>query len=520
MNNPKDGRGRYPRPVRTYALPSDLLIDDTETLRQCGYAATTVSPGCLKKVVVRCHNCPALFIRIRRRVTAGAVCRSCAHATDAGRARRAAGDVVTQAVRNTKVEHTCACGRRYVISKGRLRPDSSCKPCRTRKRWREAPLPEIPKLACLCDAETLSQFGYLASTVRPASVKRVVVQCTACSRKFPRMRRTVIEAALCKPCSCSRPSTNAQRAATLYAHYGENGPPVVNNYGAAADELAKFIESHIDGALDREVMLPNATRLDMLSRERQLAVEYCGLHWHNEASPSPRGPAYHRNKMLAAQSQGIRLITVFEDEWRDRRHAAEGVLLAHFGVYALKIGARKCDLRPVDLTVARDFMDAEHLQGGSRRAFAAIGLFHDGALVGAVTVAKHHRQGHGASAVVDRLCFKHGVQVVGGGSRLLRAAADAARLRDFARLVTWSDNRWSNGNVYAQSGFVLAKELPPDYSYVYVRGYRGRASKQSQKKSLTGCPSDKTEHAWALEHGLARIWDCGHKRWELDLTAT
>ena len=41
-------------------------------------------------------------------------------------------------------------------------------------------------------------------------------------------------------------------------------------------------------------------------------------------------------------------------------------------------------------------------------------------------------------------------------------------------------------------------------------------SKQSQKKSNTGC-QNMTEHQWALEHGLARIWDCGKKRWIIDI---
>ena len=40
-------------------------------------------------------------------------------------------------------------------------------------------------------------------------------------------------------------------------------------------------------------------------------------------------------------------------------------------------------------------------------------------------------------------------------------------------------------------------------------------TKQSQKKSNTNCPKDKTEYLWAKERGFARIWDCGKKRWKI-----
>jgi len=40
-----------------------------------------------------------------------------------------------------------------------------------------------------------------------------------------------------------------------------------------------------------------------------------------------------------------------------------------------------------------------------------------------------------------------------------------------------------------------------------------RISKQSQAKNKNGCPINTTEREWCLELGLARIWDCGKKRW-------
>jgi len=66
---------------------------------------------------------------------------------------------------------------------------------------------------------------------------------------------------------------------------------------------------------------------------------------------------------------------------------------------------------------------------------------------------------------------------------------------------------------YKNLNFQFFKELNADYAYVNIDNPKERISKQSQKKSNTGCPKDKTEKEWALEKGLSRIWDCGKTRW-------
>jgi len=67
-------------------------------------------------------------------------------------------------------------------------------------------------------------------------------------------------------------------------------------------------------------------------------------------------------------------------------------------------------------------------------------------------------------------------------------------------------------------GFTLSAELPPDYCYVDLsKTKRNRISKQSQKKSRTNCPAGITEREWAVKQGLGRIWDCGKKKWIINI---
>jgi hypothetical protein len=111
---------------------------------------------------------------------------------------------------------------------------------------------------------------------------------------------------------------------------------------------------------------------------------------------------------------------------------------------------------------------------------------------------------------LDRLVFADGVRVVGGASKLFKALAIWAINHGYYEIVSWSDNRWSEGNVYDKMGFFLEEELPPDYSY--VKG-DNRYSKQSLKKTSAEKLTGKTESQLRREQGYDRIWDCGKKRW-------
>lgn len=52
--------------------------------------------------------------------------------------------------------------------------------------------------------------------------------------------------------------------------------------------------------------------LDIFLPDKNLAIEYCGLFWHSE---SRLGKDYHLNKLKMCLEKGIKLITLFSNEW-------------------------------------------------------------------------------------------------------------------------------------------------------------------------------------------------------------
>lgn len=256
--------------------------------------------------------------------------------------------------------------------------------------------------------------------------------------------------------------------------------------------------------------------LDLYDQDLKIAIEYCGLFWHNEMSPQPRMRKYHYDKYLACKKENIRLLTIFEDEWKNKKEQCKNFILSIIGQQKEKLFARKCEIREATKKEFGDFCAKNHIQGKNGLGLKFFVLINNNDIVGGMSFGKHHR-GNQNIIVLDRMCFKSDVQVVGGASKLFKKCKEWAIENKYNKIISWSDNRWSIGNVYEKLGFQLAEELGPDYSYVDVKSPTKRLSKQSQKKSNTNCPSNMTEKQWSTENGLARIWDCGKKRWEMKI---
>lgn len=291
--------------------------------------------------------------------------------------------------------------------------------------------------------------------------------------------------------------------------------PQNNNYGKKQKEIEDFLNSNnLVFSSNRSIL--KGREIDLYNDDLKLGIEFCGLHWHNELSPQPRDKWYHYKKYIDCIESGIRLLTVFEDEWDTKKDQCKNIILSAAGKFQYRIYARKCQVKSVSKEVFRMHCDKHHLLGSNKLILQGWLLVDNSdQVIGGLSLGRHHRQSD--KMVLDRMFFVPGFQVIGGASKLLCASADWAKRNNYNEIISWSDNRWSSGNVYEKIGFTLDEDMSPDYSYVNVSRSINRISKQSQQKKKTNCPEELTEKEWATKRGLARIWDCGKKRWKLIL---
>lgn len=318
------------------------------------------------------------------------------------------------------------------------------------------------------------------------------------------------------PINCKIVNTKKVRselsAQTMIKKYGKRF--VNSRHSKPEEEIRSWLQSITNDKFNSDYTILAGKELDCYSDKYKLAIEYCGLRWHNEKSLQPRTKWYHLNKLKICRKKQIRLLTVFGDEWNFRKDQVKNFIKSVLGIYNKKIGARECTIKQINFITAQQFINENHIQPLKQQQIFLLGLYYLDQLVAVMTFGRHHRGGK--QLVLSRFCCADGYLIVGGASKLFKHGTSLAR-PIYNEIISWSDNRWSEGNVYTKLGFTLSKELPPDYSYVKINSPKYRESKQSHKKSNTNCPANLTEYEWATQNNYARIWDCGKKRWIFQL---
>jgi hypothetical protein len=106
--------------------------------------------------------------------------------------------------------------------------------------------------------------------------------------------------------------------------------------------------------------------------------------------------------------------------------------------------------------------------------------------------------------------------VVGGANKLLN---QFRKLHVGEKLITFCDLRWGTGNVYEKLSFNYVATTRPNYYYIgsytkWERKHRFNFTKQKLIK-LFGGEVTSTEQEIAEANELYRIFDCGHKKYEM-----
>ena len=274
--------------------------------------------------------------------------------------------------------------------------------------------------------------------------------------------------------------------------------------------LAQF---NVDVNADIEVL--DGKELDFLSKEHNIAIEYVGIFWHSEKFG--RKKKYHWSKYNKCKQKGIRLLTIFSNEWINRRKQCEGFLRAVFGKCSNKVFARKCTVVEIDKNVGQNFLNEYHIQGQKRKGLVYFGLFSGNELIGVLSLNRHHRNNTKTDIVLDRMVFKNDYCVIGGASKMLKSAKEWAKKNNYLRIISWSDNRWSAGNVYEKMGFTKEKDLDPDYNFVSDNKKYTLFKKQSMKDEVYDKTLFKSREEYLKSLGYYKIWDCGKIRWTIYL---
>lgn len=275
-------------------------------------------------------------------------------------------------------------------------------------------------------------------------------------------------------------------------------------------EILDFLKANYSGVIETSKvgLLPNNLELDIYTPEKKIGIEFNGIYWHSELYKDKNK---HYTKHKLCKQMGITLFQIWEDQWRDRRPVVERLLLSKLGVLSQKkINARDCIIQEVSKMDAKPFMDENHIQGFVG-ASVYLGLFtRDGEMVALCQFLRTGKQGE---FNLNRYATCESVR--GGFTKLLRYFEKVYLPK---KVVTFSDNDYSDGGLYRNNGFVLEGVLEPDYYYTDSsfsnRVHKFNYRKEQFKNDLNlYFEEGMTEKELAELNKLTRVWDSGKIRW-------
>lgn len=280
-------------------------------------------------------------------------------------------------------------------------------------------------------------------------------------------------------------------------------------------ELLSYIKSIYDGEIleNCNSVLPGF-EVDIYLPELNLAIEYNGLYWHSVNSAPNRLPKHIDNKFRYGHKQGVSILTIFSDEWINKKEIVKSRLLNRLSSTLTTIHARKCTIHTISAEEKNNFLNSYHIQGRdvSRHRY---GAFFNNELIAVMTFTKTNmvKGGDGSTIELNRFCVKSGIRVTGIASKLFKSFI---KEQNVSAVISFSDNRWGDGKLYQALGFSLVAQTPPTYYYTNDykhRTHRSTFMKHKLVKSANYSP-DKTEFDIMRLDGWDWIYDCGSTKWE------
>lgn len=291
-----------------------------------------------------------------------------------------------------------------------------------------------------------------------------------------------------------------------------------NQHSKAELDVFEFIKSYFEDAVSGDKILISPYELDIIIPSKKIAIEYCGLYWHSESNGKDKN--YHLNKLQKCNNIGYQLITIFEDEWINKKDIVKNRLLHILNVSdSINIYARTCTIKEINSKSKNKFLNKFHIQGKDK-SLIKLGAYYNNDLVSVMTFSK----GSIAKGTKDkkdiyelnRFCSDYNYHIVGIAGKLLAFFIKNYKPKE---IFSYSDKRWSNGNLYKKIGFKFVHDSSPNYWYIdgvnryHIFNFR----KSILSKKLSNFNPDLSEVQNMYNNGYNRIFDCGNSKWSMNI---
>lgn len=277
-------------------------------------------------------------------------------------------------------------------------------------------------------------------------------------------------------------------------------------------EITSFIKDLvIENVIINYVLPDSRLEADIYIPNMNIAIECNGVYWHGEKYA---GPQKHLKKLIHCESNNIRLIQIWEDDWYHKKHIIKSMLSNLIDKKSIKIYARKCEIKKITSNDAKYFLDLNHLQGNINAKYR-YGLYHNDILVSVMTFGKL-RKSLGNIKLLEgeyemfRFCNELNLTVVGGASKLFSYFLKHQTVKS---VTSYSNRDWSIGDLYTKLNFQLDSNTQPGYFWAINNIRYHRYNFRKDKLVKEGFDATKTEVEIMHSRNYYRVYNSGNKKW-------
>ena len=280
-----------------------------------------------------------------------------------------------------------------------------------------------------------------------------------------------------------------------------------NNDSDFERKVSDFIKETYSGEVVDKCKKFKKYEIDIYLPELKLGFECNGLWWHSDRY---KESDYHIKKMEFFSEMGIRIINIWEDDWKFKQDIVRG-RIASLLKKNRTIYARKCEIRQIGTAEMSVFLTKNHIQGNVLSKIK-IGLYFEEELVSAMSFGSFRknlgREKSDNSYELLRFCNKHGVNVAGAASRLF---GFFVKSNEVLEIISYASRDWSVGDLYERLGFSYVKKTGPNYFYFHKDiGMRiNRYNFRKDKLVKDGYDKDISEREIMASRGYFRVYDTG-----------
>lgn len=274
-----------------------------------------------------------------------------------------------------------------------------------------------------------------------------------------------------------------------------------SNWELEVFDFVKSVAPDAESGNKREI---SPKELDIYVPSKNFAVECHGLYWHSEGACQDGSfdKKKHLDKFNRAQSRGLKLLQLFEDEWRDKRDICRSLIVNRLGLNVEKCKTWSTQVVELNTAQQREFFDRTHISGYAPSRICWGLRDRHGEIVAALSLrVPRHGKLYEGFLEIARFSTKLNTTVPGGLSKLLGQAKIYHKANGFRGLMTYVDRRIGDGSGYLKAGFSPTSETGVDYWYtdnqVRYDRFKFRAT------------DGKPESQVAKEMSVSRIYGCG-----------